>query len=57
MKNFSWKSKGQTLLWLEKKLLYYSISRNLVFSLYKMLITQKVWCLSIAKMEYSKLVN
>ena len=32
MKNFSWKSKGQTLLWLENKLSYSSVPRLMVFT-------------------------
>ena len=32
MKNFSWKSKGQTLLWLENKLLHSSVPKLIVFT-------------------------
>ena len=32
MKNFSWKSKGQTLLWLENKLSHSSVPRLIVFT-------------------------
>ena len=32
MKNFIWKSKGQTLLWLEKKLFHSSVPRLIVFT-------------------------
>ena len=32
MKNFAWKSKGQTLLWLENKLLHSSVPQLIVFT-------------------------
>ena len=32
MKNFVWKSKGQTLLWIEKKLIHSNVPKLIIFT-------------------------
>jgi len=52
MKNFVWKSKGQTLLWLEKKLLHSDVPRLITFT-YEQWVNSKNRVLNEIKCKFS----